>query len=163
VASDGSGGGPLESDNSLRDAQSQLLGAISYSISGNNGAVNLASIGVNLNDDGTLSVDSGALATALSSNYAGVQNLLQNSTTGFSQNLSNVINNITAPGSGVLTLDAQSVTSTAQDLNSQITDLQTALAAQELNLTSVYSTVNATLQELPLLESQITQQLASVG
>jgi len=27
----------------------------------------------------------------------------------------------------------------------------------------VYSTVNATLQELPLLESQITQQLASVG
>ena len=89
--------------------------------------------------------------------------MLQNNTTGFSQNLSNVINNITAPGSGVLTLDAQSLTSTAQDLNQQITDLQTALAAQELNLTSVYSTVNATLQELPLLESQITQQLASVG
>ena len=159
VASDGSGGGPLEADNSLRDVQSQLLGAISYSISGNNGAVNLASIGVNLNDDGTLSVDSGALATALSSNYAGVQNLLQNSTSGFSQNLSNVINNITAPGSGVLTLDAQSLTSTAQDLNQQITDLQTALTAQEQNLTTVYSNVNATLQELPLLESQITSSL----
>jgi flagellar hook-associated protein 2 len=163
VASDGSGGGPLEADNSLRDVQSQLLGAISYSISGNSGAVNLASIGVNLNDDGTLTVDSGALATALSSNYAGVQNLLQNSASGFSQNLSNVINNVTAPGSGILTLDAQSLTSTAQDLNSQITDLQTALTAQEQNLTTVYSNVNATLQELPLLESQISQQLASVG
>jgi len=59
VATDGSGGGPLETDNSLREVQSQLLGALSYSISGNSGIVNLASIGVNFNNDGTLSVDSG--------------------------------------------------------------------------------------------------------
>jgi flagellar hook-associated protein 2 len=163
VASNGTGGGPLEADNSLREVQSQLLGAISYSISGNGGAVNLASIGVNLNDDGTLSVDNGALSTALSANYTGVQNLFQNATTGFSQNLNTVINNFTAPKTGILTLDAQSVTSTASGLNQQIIDLQAALADQEQNLTSVYSKVNATLQELPLLESQITQQLASVG
>jgi flagellar hook-associated protein 2 len=163
VASNGTGGGPLEADNSLREVQSQLLGAVSYSISGNGGAVNLASIGVNLNDDGTLSVDNSALSTALSANYTGVQNLFQNATTGFSQNLNTVINNFTAPKTGILTLDAQSVTSTASGLNQQIIDLQAALADQEQNLTSVYSKVNATLQELPLLESQITQQLASVG
>src|SRR5260370_165186 len=34
VAADGSGGGPLETDNSLREVQSQLLGALSNSISG---------------------------------------------------------------------------------------------------------------------------------
>jgi flagellar hook-associated protein 2 len=163
VASDGTGGGPLEADNSLREVQSQLLGAVSYSISGNGGAVNLASIGVNLNDDGTLSVDNSALSTALSANYTGVQNLFQNATTGFSQNLNTVINNFTAPKTGILTLDAQSVTDTASGLNQQIIELQAALADQEQNLTSVYSKVNATLQELPLLESQITQQLASVG
>jgi flagellar hook-associated protein 2 len=163
VASDGTGGGPLEADNSLREVQSQLLGAVSYSISGNGGAVNLASIGVNLNDDGTLSVDNSALSTALSANYTGVQNLFQNATTGFSQNLNTVINNFTAPKTGILTLDAQSVTGTASGLNQQIIELQAALADQEQNLTSVYSKVNATLQELPLLESQITQQLASVG
>jgi flagellar hook-associated protein 2 len=163
VASDGTGGGPLEADNSLREVQSQLLGAVSYSISGKGGAVNLASIGVNLNDDGTLSVDNSALSTALSANYTGVQNLFQNATTGFSQNLNTVINNFTAPKTGIITLDAQSVTGTASGLNQQIIELQAALADQEQNLTSVYSKVNATLQELPLLESQITQQLASVG
>jgi len=88
VAADGTGGGVLESDNTLREVQNSLLSAVSNSISGNNGIVNLASIGVNLQDDGTLSVDSGALASALSSNYASVQNLLQNSTTGLSQNFS---------------------------------------------------------------------------
>ena len=163
VNSDGSGGGVLETDNSLRDAQSQLLGAISYSISGNNGAVNLASIGINLNNDGTLTVDSGALSTALSSNYSAVQNLFQNATAGFSQNLHSVINNLTAPTNGILTLDSQSVTSSAQSLTQQISDLQAALAVQEQNLTTVYSQVNATLQELPLLLSQTTQQLAAIG
>ena len=77
VASDGTGGGPLESDNTFRDIQNQLLSAVTYSIAGNNGFVNLASIGVNMNTDGTLSVDSATLSNALSSNFTSVQNLLQ--------------------------------------------------------------------------------------
>ena len=161
VASDGSGGGPLETDNSLRDVQSQLLAGISYSVTGNSGFVNLASIGVNLNNDGTLSVDSSTLNSALSSNFSAVQNLLQNTTTGFAQNLSAVLSNINSPGTGILSIDSQSINNTSQGLTKQISDLQAALAVQQTNLTNVYSQVNATLQELPVLESQISQQLAS--
>jgi flagellar hook-associated protein 2 len=159
VASDGSGGGPLEADNSLRQVQSLLLGAISYSVPGNNGIVNLASLGVDLNSDGTLAVNNSTLSSALSSNFAAVQNLLQSSTNGFSQNIST----INGPGSGILSLDTQSITSTAQDITHQISGLQAALAVQEQNLTAVYSRVNATLQELPLLENQLTQQLAGIA
>jgi len=162
VAADGSGGGPLETDNSLREVQSQLLGALSYSISGNSGIVNLASIGVNFNNDGTLSVDSGKLASTLSSNFSAVQNLLQNTTNGFSQNLSTVLSNINSPGTGILSLDSQSLNNTSQGLSRQLSDLQAALLVQQANLTTVYSRVNTILQELPLLESQISQQLASV-
>jgi flagellar hook-associated protein 2 len=162
VASDGSGGGPLEADNSLSDVQNLLLNAISYSVSGNGGIVNLASIGISLNNDGTLSVDNGALSSALSSNYSAVQNLLQNTTNGFAQNLTNVINTITDPASGILTLDAQNIQSSAQDLNQQISDLQAALTVQEQNLTTIYSNVNTTLQELPLLENETSQQLSAI-
>jgi flagellar hook-associated protein 2 len=162
VASDGSGGGPLETDNSLRDVQAQLLGALSYSIPGNSGIVNLASIGVNFNNDGTLSVDNGKLTSTLSSNFSAVQNLLQNSTNGFSQNLSTVLSNINGAGTGILSLDSQSINSTSQSLTKQINDSQAALAVQQVNLTAIYAQVNTTLQELPLLESQISQQLASV-
>jgi flagellar hook-associated protein 2 len=162
VASDGSGGGPLEADNSLSDVQNLLLNAISYSVSGNDGIVNLASIGISLNNDGTLSVDNGVLSSALSSNYSAVQNLLQNTTNGFAQNLTNVINTITDPASGILTLDAQNIQSSAQDLNQQISDLQAALTVQEQNLTTIYSNVNTTLQELPLLENETSQQLSAI-
>ena len=163
VASDGTGGGVLENDPSLQAAQSALLAAASFSVTGNNGIVNLASIGVNLNDDGTLSVDNGALSTALSSNFSAVQNLFQNAATGFAQNLTTTINNVSGPGNGILTLDAQSNTSQVQDLGQQITDLQQALTVQEAQLTTVYSQVNTTLQELPLLESQLSQQVASIA
>ena len=50
----------------------------------------------------------------------------------------------------------------SQDLTQQISDLQGALAVKQQNLTLVYAQVNATLQELPLLQSQLSQQLASI-
>jgi len=50
---------------------------VTHSINGNNGLVNLASIGVNLNNDGTLAVNSGTLSNALNNNFSSVHALLQ--------------------------------------------------------------------------------------
>ncbi len=46
-------------------------------MSGNNGVVNLQSIGIEMQDDGTLSVDSTTLNDALQNNFSAVQNLFQ--------------------------------------------------------------------------------------
>jgi len=163
VASDGSGVQPLEADGTLRDAQSQLLGALSYALSGNNGIVNLTSLGINVNNDGTLSVDSGTLQSALQNNYAAVQNFFQNTTSGFAQNLDTVLTNLNAAGTGSLTLDAQGIAQTQQDLATQINDLNANILTQQQTLTQTYSQVNVTLQELPLLIQQITAQLGTAG
>ncbi|HEY1471313.1 MAG TPA: flagellar filament capping protein FliD [Candidatus Acidoferrum sp.] len=162
VSSNGTVGGSLEADNTLRDAQSMLLGAISYSVTGNNGIVNLASMGVNMNDDGTLSVDNGKLASALSGNFSAVQNFLQNSTTGFAQSLGQVVHTVNAPATGILSIDSQSIQSASQELTQQINDLKAALLVQVANLTKVYAQVNTTLQELPLLTAQLNQQLGAL-
>ncbi|HSZ18205.1 MAG TPA: flagellar filament capping protein FliD [Candidatus Acidoferrum sp.] len=161
----GSGGSaqPLEADGSLRDVQQQLLSAITYSTAGAGGAVNLASLGITTNNDGTLSVDSGALSNALSSNFSGVQNFFQAASTGFAQNLNTVLNNLNGPANGELTLDSQSYTQSSTALGTQITDLQANLAVQTQNLTAVYSQVNTTLEELPLLQEQLSQQLSTVA
>jgi flagellar hook-associated protein 2 len=162
VAADGSGGGPLEADGSLREAQSALLGAISYSVTGNNGFVNLQSIGISLNDDGTLSVNQGTLSTNLAGNFSSIQNFLQSSTNGFANNLDAVLTNLSDPSAGTLGLDAKSLQQSSRDLGSNIADLQAALAVKQQNLILVYSQVNATLEELPLLQRQLSQQLGSV-
>ena len=161
VNADGSGGGALEADGSLREAQSALLGAIAFSNSGNNGVVNLQSLGLQLNNDGTISVNQGTLATTLSGNFAGVQNFFQSTTNGFAPNLNTVLTNLTDSSSGTLGLDARGLSQSSQDLSSTIADLQSALSTKQQNLILVYSRVNATLEELPLLQSQLSQQLAS--
>ena len=163
VASDGTANGVLENDDNLRQVQSMLLSAITYSISGNNGIVNLASIGVNMNNDGTLTVDNSTLNSALTNNFSAVQSLMQGATSGFAQNLDSVIQTINAPSTGILSLDAAGNTSTSQDDASQISDLQAALTVQEQQLTTMYAQVNTTLQELPLLENQMSQQLSGIA
>src|SRR5581483_2942276 len=80
--------GPLAADSSLSNLQSQVLFDVSYAIDHNNGIVNLASIGVNMNNDGTLTVDSVALNDALTNHSADVKNFFQQaSPAGFATHL----------------------------------------------------------------------------
>jgi flagellar hook-associated protein 2 len=161
VNASGQATGALEADGSLQQAQQTLLNAISYSTSGNGPISNLASIGVNLNDNGTLTVDSGTLSSALAGNFSNVQNFLQATGTGFANNLDTTITGLTDPSTGILGLDAAGIAQSSQGLASQISDLQAQLVIQQQNLTSVYAQVNTTLQELPLLQQQLSQQLGS--
>jgi flagellar hook-associated protein 2 len=162
VASDGTGGGPLEADNTLRGIQNQLLSAITTSVAGNNGLVNLASIGVNMNTDGTLTVDSGVLSNAVSNNFSSVQSLLQG-TGGVATILSSTLNQITDPTQGSITLDLQGMSQQNQDLTNQINTMQTQLASQDQLLVAEYAQMQNTLDQMPMLQSQITQQLGSLG
>jgi flagellar hook-associated protein 2 len=161
VGANGAGAQPLESDGTVRDVQQQLLSAITYSIGGNNGFVNLASIGVDLNNDGTLTVNSTTLASTLANHFTSVQGLLQG-TSGFSTYMSGVMNQITDPTQGSITLDLQGMTQSVQDLSNQISDMQSNLQNQQQILTAQYTQVQVALQELPLIQSQITQQLGSL-
>jgi flagellar hook-associated protein 2 len=161
VGSDGSNVQPLESDGTVRDAEQQLLSAITYSIGGNNGFVNLASIGLNLNNDGTMTVDSAKLSSSLGSNFASVQNLLQSSS-GISSYMTTVLNQLTDPTQGSLSLDQQGMTQSNQDLNTQISDMQNTLLNKDQFLTAQYDQVQVALQELPLIQNQVTQQLGAL-
>jgi flagellar hook-associated protein 2 len=162
VTSSGRAGGPLEADSTLRGVQNQLLSAVTHSITGNNGFVNLASIGVNLNNDGTLAVNSGALSNALNNNFSSVHALLQGAT-GVATGLANTLNQITDPSNGTITLDLQGFSKESQDLTQQISAMQAQLLIQQQNLTNQYATMQTTLQEMPLLQNQLTEQLAALG
>ena len=129
VNSDGSGAQPLNGDSTLQ----RCPGSVAFSGVGlggwNRQRCEFRQFGINTNNDGTLTVDSGALSTALTSNFSGFQSFLQTATTGFAANLNTVLNNVAGPG-GSLPLDAQGYQTTASDLSQQISDLQAALAVR---------------------------------
>jgi flagellar hook-associated protein 2 len=155
--------GPLGSDSSLRDLQSSLLADAAYSVSGNSGYVNLASLGINTNDDGTLTVDSSQLASVLSSNPSAVQNFFQNaSSTGFANNFNTDLTNQTNPTTGPLNVDLTQNNAEQQDLTTSINNFETQLAAQQTQLTSEFDQVNASLEAYPLMLEQVTEVLGTL-
>ena len=61
----------------------------------------------------------------------------------------------------MLALDSLGISQSSRALSQQISDLQVALSTKQQNLVRVYTQVNVTLQQLPLLQSQISRQLGS--
>jgi flagellar hook-associated protein 2 len=152
--------GTLLGDASLEVVQQTILQDAAYSLSGDSGYTSLASFGISMNDDGTLTVNSGTLSNTLNSNFAAVQNFFQSITpSGFAANFANDLTNLTNPKTGPLNAEANGIAQEAGDLNTQIEDFQANLKQTQQQLTAQYSAVNSILQELPLLLSELNTQL----
>ena len=159
--------GPLGSDSGLRSLQSSLLNDVTYSVSGNSGLVNLASLGINMNNDGTLTVGttpSGqSLSDVIAANPAAFQNFFQNSSqTGFANSFNKDLTNLTDPTEGVLNADIAENTTQQQSLTTEISDFETRLSAQQTQLTAQFSAVNASLQAYPSLLNAVTTLLSGL-
>lgn len=154
--------GPLGSDTTVMQLQQQLLGDAAFSVTGNSGVTNLAAIGVNMNEDGTLTLNSSTLNASMASNYGAVLNLFQQITpAGFAQNFNNDLLNVTDPTVGPIAVDQNGITQSTTALNQQITDFQARLDSQQQELMQQYSQVAVVLQQMPTMLDQISKQLAS--
>jgi len=156
--------GPLASDSTISLAQSAILSSSSFAMNANGGVNSLADLGITMNDDGTLSVNTTQLGGALQSNPSAVQSFFQATNVGsFGANLETSLTAIADPVTGALTQDANGLAQTQTGLTSQINDFETQMASAQTALTAEYDQVDTTLQELPLLLSQVNSQLSSLS
>ncbi|MGA8108429.1 MAG: flagellar filament capping protein FliD, partial [Acidobacteriaceae bacterium] len=156
--------GPLATDSVVRNLQSEMMQAIDYTYTPSSGTTtipNLSSMGITVNNDGTLSVDSGTLTSALQNNFSDVQNFFQGaSLNGFANTLDQQLTSFLAPGNGAFTVDLQSMNSEITDLQTDITNFQTNyIAPLQTQLQSEYSQAEILLQQLPTEIQQINTEL----
>lgn len=153
---------PLFSDSALQQVQQTLTTDLNHALTGNGGINCLASIGVNVQQDGTLKVNSGTLTSALQSQFGNVQTFFQQQTgqNGFAVQFSQDLNSLTDPTGGPLNIDLKNIQQSLTSVGNDINDFEARLALQQQALTAEFSQVNSTLQTLPLLLAQITGQLS---
>jgi flagellar hook-associated protein 2 len=157
-----SSSGPLAGDSTMFLLQNDLLSAVGYQASGSGALSTLQSLGISMNNDGTLTVDSSALNNALQNDFSAVQNFFQGaSSNGFATALNNELSSLTDPVNGAFTVDLNSINSTISDLQGQINDFQTYISAQQTYLTNEYSQAEIALQELPEQEQQLQAELGN--
>jgi len=160
----GSGQGVLATDTTVRNLQSELLGAMSYTYapaSGSTTMPNLSSMGITVNKDGTLNVDSATLNNALQNNYSDVQSFFQGTAfDGFAGSLDQQLSGFLSPADGAFTVDLQSLSSQYSTLQNDITNFQNnVIAPLQQQLQAKYSQAEILLQQLPTEMKQINQEL----
>ena len=152
--------GPLAGDSGARLVQNQLLSAVTYTASGTNAFNTLASLGVTMNDDGTLSIDSATLNDAVNSNFAGVQAFFHPQTgTGFATFLNNLLTPLTDPTQGAFSIEINGLSQSQKSFQDQIDNYEVYIASEQTLLTAQYTQVDLALRQLPLLQQQINAEL----
>ncbi|HKW15931.1 MAG TPA: flagellar filament capping protein FliD [Terriglobales bacterium] len=151
--------GPLGSDSSLRALQSSLLANATYSL-GNGPIASLSSLGITMNNDGTLTVDSSQLENALSKDPSAVLNFFQNdSQTGFANNFAADLANLTDATTGLLNLDLTQNRQEQTDLTNTISGFEDQMSARQQQLVTEFSQVNALIEAYPFMLEAIDLQL----
>ncbi len=155
--------GALADLSQLSELQSQLLSAVSYSVSGTGQYVNLQSLGLEMQDNGTLQVNSTVLNDALTNHYQDFQNFFQStSPQGFGNFFDNQMMQMTDVTQGPVALAVSGLQQENQSLTNDISDFEARMTVEQQELTQQYSALNATLEEYPSLMQQISEQLNSL-
>jgi flagellar hook-associated protein 2 len=151
----GSGQGSLAQDPTVQTLQSDLLGSLDYTSTTGTGSsavvTSLASMGISVNTDGTLTVNSSSLNDALQNNFSDVQNFFQGTAlNGFASSLDQQLTSFTNPADGAFTVDLQSISTENTGLQTDITNFQNNIIAPlKVQLTAEFSAAEIALQQLP--------------
>lgn len=155
--------GVLSGDSTLTNLQSAMEQALNYAAPASGGKTSvpsLASLGITMNNDGTLSVDSTTLDNAIQNNASDVQNFFQGQAlNGFANSFSSVLNNFTSPANGAFQVDLQSISSQNNALTQEISDFGVYISSQQTILTADYSKAENALQTMSQTMSQLNALL----
>jgi len=131
---------------------SQLQSALSLALTSGapSGSVNnLSQLGISVNDDGTLTLNSSTLTSELNSNYSDIVGYFQNSGS-FGMSLNTTLGKIgSASPTGAITLQLASYTQQETTLNDNVTNEDTLIAADQTSITNELNQANEALQGIP--------------
>lgn len=152
---------PLYGDPDLAMLQDQLQEAMDF-VQSSGTVTSLTQLGISTNSDGTLSLDTSTLDSALDANYQDVVNFFQTSGS-FGTNLNTILGNLGNSGpDGLIYLALQQDSSEESQLNTNISTEESAISTQQAQLTSELNEANYTLQEIPSQLQEINEMYSAI-
>ena len=110
---------------------------------------NLTSLGISVNNNGTLTFDASSLDSLLNTDYSSVVSFFQNADS-WGQSFSNMLANAgSSSPTGMLALASSANSTIESTLNAEISKEQSYISAQQSSLTKELNQANQTLQQLP--------------
>jgi flagellar hook-associated protein 2 len=152
--------GALTVTSNILDATNTSNAALSYTKSSD--VSNLTSLGISVNNDGSITFDAASLDSLLNSNYSGVMGFFQNANS-WGQTFSTMLTNAgTSATTGILALSLKSNSNIESTLNAEITKEDAYIAAQKKSLTTELNTANQTIQAISTQLSEINELYSAI-
>lgn len=160
---------PLTGDAMVRGLQSQLRNMMGTNI------VALNALGISIDKNGTMSLDSGKLAEALEDNPSAVSNLLgtssssssssqsSSSTANLGTSLASLISGMVDTSKGVITLRTNALNNKLDDLKDQSSELDERMDKVKARYEAQFTAMETTMAQMQTTSSYLTQMLNSTS
>jgi flagellar hook-associated protein 2 len=148
--------GALQGDATLRSAQNQVSRLLTNAVGSGDFRV-LSDIGVSLQKDGTLKLDTAKLNKALESNFSGVSSLVSAVGTSFKSNLDTLIDS-----GGIITSATDNANRMIKDLQKRQDALEARLERVQTRYTKQFSALDTLLAGMNQTSSALSQMLANL-
>ncbi|MBV9946026.1 MAG: flagellar filament capping protein FliD [Myxococcales bacterium] len=150
----------LQGDRGVRSSIDQLGSLLAQTVPGTSGAyTTLGSVGISMNNDGTLTLDAATLSTALATDPASVKKLFvtdpTNGSTGIMGTISNLIDQLSTGSSSVLQAEGTAFGNRYDQLGKQMTAMQTRIAAYQTQLQTQFTQMNTMLAQYKQMSSAL--------
>jgi len=154
--------GPLLGDLTIQRLSQQLQSIVGNGVTGTGGFNLLSQIGVTEATDGSLSVNSTTLNSALQQNSTAVQNLFSASGSGIGSQFDTLLNNYVSTG-GTIDSESKGVQSQLDDIASKLSDLTTKQSDLQTRLFAQFNAMDAAVGKYKSIGSFLTTYAASIN
>lgn len=149
----------LTGDATLRSAQAQLRSALFVSNNGSNANLQrLSDLGVSIQTDGTLKLDSTKLTAAITSDFSSVATLVADIGTRFKATASGLVSS-----DGSVSSRIDGINSSIKELGKRRDDWTLRLTKIEANYRRQYTALDVQISNMQSISASLTQQLAGLS
>lgn len=149
--------GALQGDSTLRGAQTQVRNLLATQAGGTSAYQTLSDIGVTLQTDGTLKLDSSKLTAAVEADFGGVASLVSAVGTAYKNGLEGIVGT-----SGNITAATDSTNRLIKDLGKRQEALAERLTQIETRYRKQFSALDSLIASMNKTSAYLTQQLANL-
>ena len=157
-------GAVLLGDSTLRNIQTGIRSALATAQTPDGSRLTMLSqIGISIQKDGTLAVDSTKLTAALGSQMGGVANLFSGGTGGFGTRMSALVAGYTDTTGGVLTAATKGINKTLDSLAKQYSATSERVEATVARYKAQFTQLDTMMSRMNQTSSYLTQQFDSLN
>lgn len=149
--------GALQGDSTLRGIQNETRNLLQTKAGGTSAYQTLSDIGVSIQKDGTLTLDTSKLTKAITADFSGVSAVVSSVGAAFKSSIDNAVGS-----SGSITAATKGMSTLITDIGKRATALQSHLTKVEDQYRKQFSSLDGLVTKMNSMSAYLTQQLANL-